>query len=637
MQRRLAAIVAADISEFSRLVSEDEEGTLSAQHNLQIELIDPLLEQYGGRVANTAGDSLLIEFPSAIEAVRSAIAIQDGIALVNADIPAGTRIEYRIGINVGDVIGQENGDLLGEGVNIAARLEALAAPGGIVISRAVRDQIRDRMDVDLDDLGEIEVKNIPRPVRAFSILRDGESRQTPQPRRPFKNSTRLAMVAVLLVVAFGAWFALSRSDQTGAAGFDAKELLAESKGPRVAVLPFLNKGDPDDDFFAEGMRSEILSNLGYYQYLTLLAGTATEALPEKERDPVHLGQSIQADYVLEGAVRRAADRARISAQLFSGTSGAQIWSETFDVELSPEKLFDIQSDIANRVAIAVGDRGGAITRETAGAVRGKPPEDLADYECIFYTFGDWYRPGYLEKAFPCALALVERDPSNARALSYLSLIYQIDAWHHFGISRVTPDEAARLTLQMAERAVKANPRDQTALRRLAMAHSTQRDRERFQQTAERVFAMGWRSNFTMGWLGTFYARSGKWDVGLAIVRKAISLSPGNYPLDWHIAFADEHLIHGRFEDHLKELRILEVPDFYLTHLDYATIFGLMERLEEAKTHVDALLKKRPDYTMARAAKMFEMESQEARLIKIRLRGLRAAGLPEGDYDGRYDE
>ncbi|MDP6342935.1 MAG: adenylate/guanylate cyclase domain-containing protein [Alphaproteobacteria bacterium] len=182
-QRRLAAIVAADVAGYSRLVGQDEEGTLRILRDHRAELIDPLIEQHGGRIANTAGDSLLLEFPSAVDAVRCAIAFQAGMAGRNAETAATERVEFRIGINVGDVIA-EGDDLLGDGVNVAARLERLADPGGICISRATRDQVRDRLDVALDDMGEVEVKNISRRIRVFRVLAEGEEAAEPAARTP---------------------------------------------------------------------------------------------------------------------------------------------------------------------------------------------------------------------------------------------------------------------------------------------------------------------------------------------------------------------------------------------------------------------------------------------------------------------
>ena len=202
MQRRLAAIVAADVAEYSRLVRANEEGTLRTLRAHRQELTDPLIEQFGGRIANTAGDSLLLEFPSAVEAVRCTLAIQAGMAERNAGVEPERQINFRIGINVGDVVA-EGGDLLGDGVNVAARLEALAEPGGVCLSRTARDQVRDQLDITLEDMGEVEVKNISRPVRVFRVLPEGSEAKAPRKRAPTRWIMSAAAAVVFLAVVGG--------------------------------------------------------------------------------------------------------------------------------------------------------------------------------------------------------------------------------------------------------------------------------------------------------------------------------------------------------------------------------------------------------------------------------------------------
>lgn len=263
-QRRLTTIVAADIASFSRLVGIDEEATLAAQRKHRAELIEPLLAEYHGRIANTAGDSFLFEFSSTVEAVRCAMAVQEGMAKRNGDIPVDRRIEYRIGINLGDVI-SDGEDLLGDGVNVAARLETLADPGSICISNAAHEQVRDRLEIAFEDLGEVEVKNIARPVRVFRVLSEGAAAAAPAPTSkqrapPWLKHTAAGIVILAIVVAGGAWWWQQQAAVEPAARTKAAQEVPDK--PSIAVLPFNNmSGEASQDSFADGISEDLTTQL----------------------------------------------------------------------------------------------------------------------------------------------------------------------------------------------------------------------------------------------------------------------------------------------------------------------------------------------------------------------------------------
>ena len=310
IQRRLAAIVAADIDGYSRLVGRDEEGTLQALRAHRSELIEPLIEAHGGRIANTAGDSFVLEFPSAVEALRWAIALQEGMEARNDAIESDGQIRFRVGINVGDVITEGN-DLLGDGVNIAARLEGLANPGGICISRTTHDQVRDRLEVEFEDRGEVEVKNIARPVHVYAI------------RSLYADINDIAP--------------------------EPKEATGK---PALAILPFDNmSGDAEQDYFADGVTEDLITALSRFYAFTVIARNSTFTYKGKNIDVREDGRTLGARYVLEGSVRKAGDRVGISAQLIDAASGNHIWADRYDRTLSD--IFELQDEITERIASAI--------------------------------------------------------------------------------------------------------------------------------------------------------------------------------------------------------------------------------------------------------------------------------------------
>src|SRR6516225_12092521 len=290
VERRLAAILATDVVGYSRLMGEDEEGTLVALKTLQSELFDPKVKEHCGRLVKTTGDGALVEFASVVDAVRCAAEMQRAMAERNAEIPAVRRIDFRIGINLGDIIIDE-GDIYGDGVNVAVRLEALADPGGICVSRVVRDQVRDKLDFSFEDLGEQQVKNIARPVRVYRMLIDGTAAATPAaPAIPDR--------------------------------------------PSIAVLPFENmSADPEQEYFADGMVEDIITGLSRIRWLLVIARNSSFTYKGQTVDVKRVGRELGVRYVLGGSVRKAGERVRITTQLVEAKTGMHVWAERYDGSL----------------------------------------------------------------------------------------------------------------------------------------------------------------------------------------------------------------------------------------------------------------------------------------------------------------
>ena len=314
VDRRLAAILAADVAGYSRLMGTDEEGTLAALKTLRRELADPKIKEHRGRIVKTTGDGLLLVFGSVVDAVRCAVEVQREMAERNAGVPPDRRIEFRMGINVGDVI-RDGRDIYGDGVNVAARLEALAEPGGICVSRVVRDQVRDKLELSFEDMGEQQVKNIARPVRLHRIV-----------------------LAESLTVA-----------SAQATEASTKPPLALPDKPSIAVLPFQNmSGDPEQEYFADGMVEEIITALSRIKWLFVIARNSSFTYKGQPVDVTRVGRELGVRYVLEGSVRKGGNQVRITAQLIDAANGAHLWAGRFDGSL--ENVFELQDKVALNVA-----------------------------------------------------------------------------------------------------------------------------------------------------------------------------------------------------------------------------------------------------------------------------------------------
>ena len=314
VERRLAAILAGDIAGYSRLMSADEEGTL---HNLKVhrkELVDPKITEHRGRIVKTTGDGILVEFVSVVDAVRCAVDIQRGMVERNADVPADKRIEFRIGINVGDII-IDGDDIFGDGVNVAARLEALADPGGIMVSSVVHDQVRDKLSFGFEDMGEQTVKNIARPIGVHRV-----SLAESAPSAKFKSTV-------------------------------AAEPSTANR-PSIAVLPFANmSGDPEQEYFADGISEDIITGLSKLRWFFVIARNSSFIYKGKALDVKRAARELGVRYILEGSVRKGGNRVRITAQLIDAATGNHIWADRYDGELAD--VFALQDKITKKVVAAI--------------------------------------------------------------------------------------------------------------------------------------------------------------------------------------------------------------------------------------------------------------------------------------------
>jgi len=415
MERRLAAILATDVVGYSRLIRADEEGTLAALKTLRADIINPKLAEHHGRIVKLMGDGMLAEFPSVVDAVRAAVETQIAVAEYNADLPEDKRIEFRVGINLGDVV-IDGDDIHGDGVNVAARLEGLAEPGGICISGKVYEEIRDRTDFAFNDLGEREVKNINRPVRI--------------------------------------WQWIANAELTASISAISDEPLPLPDKPSIVVLPFNNmSGDPEQEFLADGLAEDITTALSRHRWMFVIARNSAFTYKSQAVDISQISRDLGVRYVLEGSVRRSGDRIRATAQLIDAETQNHVWAERFDRMMID--VFDLQDDIAASII-------GAIEPNLLIAERDRldrdHPNNLNAWECIVRSMPKIWN--WTADTHTAAVELLRQalhfDSNYARAYSLLACEYAVDVWRG---SAGNPDESICLAETYARRAIELDATD----------------------------------------------------------------------------------------------------------------------------------------------------------------------------------
>jgi TolB-like protein len=445
VERRLAAILAADVVGYSRLVEQDEAGTLTALRTLRCEIIDPLLAQHHGRIVKLMGDGVLAEFGSVVDAVACAVAVQKGLTERQADLPSERRIVLRISVNLGDVV-VEGEDLLGDGVNIAARLEQICEPGGVMISGTAYDQLQGKLNLPMAFAGEQRLKNIDRPIRTYQIRLTGRSSG---PRWSLGLVKRWALAAVVLLV-------------LGLLGGIAHLLWPRAPSPTgkpaVAVLPFDNLvGDEATGRLADSLAADIITDLARFRDLAVIDRNSTAVYKGGPVDVRDVGRSLNVGYVVAGSIQRQGDQVRVTAQLLDATTAAHIWSERWDRPL--KDIFAVQTELAEQVTAKLAGHSGTIFVAGKDTAKRKRPENLSAYE--LYLLGTEAQQRGTKEGTEESLRLLKRsleiDPKLARAWTALAWSYTLLR----GWADDTP-EWRKARLDAARRAVELDPLDAEA-------------------------------------------------------------------------------------------------------------------------------------------------------------------------------
>ncbi len=582
IKRRLEAILSMDVAGYSRLMSGDEAGTLAALKAHRAELIDPTVAEFGGRIGKLMGDGALVEFPSVVDAVECAVVIQKGMAERNAEVPKDHRIAFRIGINLGDII-IEGDDIYGDGVNVAARIEGLAEPGGICMSGTVVDHVKGKVELDFDDLGEQQVKNISEPIRVYRVASDALAVRT------------------------------ARSPST---------VLPLPDKPSIAVLPFANmSGDPEQDSFADGITEDIITTLSRLLGLFVIARTSSFIYKGKAIDVKQVSDDLGVHYVLEGSVRTAANRVRVTAQLIDAHTGLHLWANHFDRDLTD--VFSVQDEITTNVVKALQV---VLVEGEQARVWHRSTDNVEAWNCL--TRAAMHNKNLTRGENQIARKLLEEalqlDPDYATAWVWLGRTYWRDVrflWAN------APDKSLAKAAECAERARTLDDDNSELHALLGLIHLMKREFDAAIESCERAVALDPNGTWVTGMLGLALNWAGRPEEALSFAQKAMRFSP-LHP-SWYVGIAAHaNRLLGRYEEAvvLYQRSINQAPDYISPHIGLTACYAAMGRLEDARAQAAQILRLSPKFSVARYAQALTYRLPEH--AQHNLDALREAGLPE---------
>ena len=549
VERRLAAILAADMVGYSRLMEADETGTLARLKTHRLELIDPAIAKNKGRLIKTAGDGMLVEFSSVADAVACAVEIQRRMAGRNSDAAPGREIRFRIGINLGDVISEDD-DIFGDGVNVAARLQELAEPGGICVSGAIRDQAGDRLGVAFEDLGEQSVKNLTRPIRVFRICLDEHG--TAALAAPAKAARPKTPVG------------------------------AVTDKPSIAVLPFANmSGDPEQEFFADGLTEDIITALSRFRDLFVISRNSAFVYKNRAVRIHEVAAEFGVQYVVEGSVRKAGNRVRVTVQLIDAESDRHVWAERYDREL--EDIFAIQDEVTAAIVATLPGRVEAAGHER---VKRKPTDNLAAYECVLAGKVLHHRStrednAEAQRVLERAIAL---DPKYAHAHAWLGCVLGQGWTYGWCEDR---DATFRRVADQLQIALALDENDSDVHRILAALNLVRGDHERAMYHQERALGLNPNNDLIVVQQGELLTWLGRPEEGIEWIRKAMRLNPYHPERYWsHLGRA--YFVARRYAEALEAFARISRPD-HTHHAFMAAACAQMGDDTGAAAHAEEVL------------------------------------------------
>jgi TolB-like protein/class 3 adenylate cyclase/Tfp pilus assembly protein PilF len=649
--RRLAAILAADVAGYSRLMEADEEGTLERLKTLRREVIDPKIKEHYGRIVKTTGDGLLAEFGSTVDALRCASAVQAELAERNATAVPEDRIEWRIGIHQGDIV-VEDGDIFGDGVNIAARLEGLAPPGGVCVSARVQEDVAGKIDLAFQDLGEQQLKNIARPVHVYAI-RPSAAGSTLLDASPAGWSSRLgraivgAAAAVVLVVACLAWWLWPAATFQGGTPADratasatpmpavpaATSIAQPLLAPRlsIVVLPFANlSNDPDQEYFADGITDDLTTDLSRISGSFVIARNTAFTYKGKPVDAKQIGRELGVRYVLEGSVRRTADQVRVNVQLIDAETGAHVWADRFDT--SRVNLPEAQNEITARLARSLNVE---LLRDASRRIEQEKTVDPDARDLVMRGWAWWYQPRSLantqeaRQAFERALTLDPRSVDAKTGLATAFVTFVGNGWS----GSVEQDQAR--AEELLRKALERDPDQSKAHYAMAALRQTQHRPAEAQIEAEKAIALDPNYTFAHYILGQTLLFMGQPQAAIPHIEIALRLSPNDpniFLYFWGLGVCQ--IVLGDVDRAIDFFRRAQAANaaHWVAHLWLAGALGLKGDINEAKTALAESLKLNPRIdSLAHYRAQFPYVADSpiwALLEKTWVVGLRSAGFAD---------
>jgi adenylate cyclase len=623
-KRKLTAVFSADVAGYSRLMGDDEAATVKTLEAYK-QVMFSLIKQHRGRVVDSPGDNLLAEFASVVDAVQCAMAVQNEFKARNADLPENRKMQFRIGINLGDVI-EEGERIYGDGVNIAARLESLADPGGICISRTAFDQIETKLPLGYEYLGDQTVKNIAKPVAAYRVLMEprvsGAKRKADTKGVPIwqRKAVLTGAIAVLIVIiSMAVWSFYFRPPPIEPASKERTVFPIPGK-PSIAILPFVNMSDdPQQEFFSDGLTEEIITALSKTPKLFVIARNSSFVYKGKPVNVQQVSRELGVKHVLEGSVRRSGDQVRITAQLIEAPTRTHLWSERY--ERSMGEIFAVQDEItlaivrAMRVSLTSGEQARLVGRGT---------KNLEAYLKAIEANEQFFlmnRQGSL-KAKEFAREAISLDPEYAFPHAVLANSHMLDAWMRFGESY---DESMKLADDAAHKALGLDESDPYIHSTLTNLHVMQRRYDEAVASAERALALGPGAARSQSSMGTALLFSCRFHEAIPFFEESVRLDPYP-PSPLFRLLGSAYSAVGRHDEALKayEKALRVNPNDIFAHLSLAGSYAELGKDEEARAEVREVLRLHPKFSLDYFAKIYTFKDQS--FVDRRVELLRKAGL-----------
>ena len=627
-KRKLAAILSADVESYSRLMDDDEEATVRTLTSYRSAITD-LVQQYRGRVVDSPGDNILAEFASVVDSVNCAVEIQRELAERNEELPDHRKMQFRIGVNLGDVI-DEDGRIYGDGVNIAARVESLSEAGGICISGRAHDQVENKLGLEYEDLGKHEVKNISRPLQVYRVLsypgaaahRVVQARETLG--RNWRNITIFAAVAVAVIGGLAFWQFYVRRPAIEPASVEQMAYPLPDK-PSIAVLPFVNmSGDADQEYISDCITENIITALSYIPDMFVIARTSTSVYKGKAVQVRQISEELGVRYVLEGSVQKTGDRIRVTAQLIDAIAGHHLWADRYDREIA--NFFDLLDEITKQVVIELQVKlaGGEISRIS---------HRTANFEAWAsatraYSFIKLTTRENVAKARELFERAVKLDPQYGFAWGGLGAAHNVEAVMGWGES---PQKSLKLAVEYTDKALMLDETLSCATSVKGRLYRMQGDFDQAITTGKKAIALGPSHDLPYSILSQTMLYAGRFDESITLMKKAMRLDP-RYPAYCLFVLANDYFLLNRNQEAIEAwTRLLEraqkgeFPPLF-AHLGLAAAYARLERKEDASAHAEVVLKINPKFSLE-YYRAFDQYKNKADFDRI-LVALRKAGLPD---------